>query len=209
MRFGKINYLNLLPFHLFMKRYLKSMQAKKSFEYHSGVPSHINAAFKSRRIDAAFISSIESRGKACLDLGIVAKKEVLSVLVIPGAIETDSASATSNVLAHRLGIKGRVIIGDRALRYALKHDDYIDLAQAWYETYRLPFVFARLCYHKEGCQLKKLARAFKKEPKKIPYYQLLKASKRSGIPMKEIQNYLNKISYTIDSKAKQALKKFL
>lgn len=209
MHFGKINYLNLLPFHLFMKQYLKGAQAKQRFEYHSGVPSQVNRAFKRRSVDAAFISSIESKRYRCLDLGIVAKKEVLSVLIIPGQEGEDRASASSNTLANRLGLKGQVIIGDAALRYYLSGKESIDMAAVWYQRYQLPFVFARLCYHRHGCRLKKIAKAFEKSPKKIPQYLLKKAAKRTGIAPNDIRFYLTKISYTIDAPAKKALKKFL
>ncbi len=209
MIFGKIDYLNLLPFHVFIKRHMRSSRLHSTIHYKKGVPSQINAAFKKRRVDAAFISSIESKKYNCLDLGIVAKKEVLSVLLIPGEEQKDAASASSNALAQKLGLKGRVLIGDAALRYYLSHQDAVDMASVWYEKHRLPFVFARLCFHKKGCYLKKLGREFLKHPTKIPYYQLKKASQKSGIPVKDIQFYLTKISYHIDPHGKKALKKFL
>ena len=60
MVFGKIEYLNLLPFHVFMKRYASS-QAKAIMEHKKGVPAKINEAFINRRVDAAFISSIAAK----------------------------------------------------------------------------------------------------------------------------------------------------
>ncbi len=210
MLFGKIEYLNLLPFHLFMKRYSRSTRNYMSFRYKKGVPSKINADYAARRVDAAFISSIKAKKESFVDLGIIAKKEVLSVLLVPSEIEQeDTASATSNVLAKVLGLKGEVLIGDRALRYYLQDpENVIDLAKSWYAKYKLPFVFALLCYHQHETEIKRVARAFKKERRKIPQYQLMKASKRTGIPEKAIKHYLTYISYELDNKAKAGLHKF-
>ena len=210
MLFGKIEYLNLLPFHLFMKRYSRSSQHYMSFRYKKGVPSKINADYASRRVDAAFISSIKAKKESYVDLGIIAKKEVLSVLLLPSTDELqDVESASSNVLAKVLGLHGKVLIGDKALHHYLQGDDQaIDLAQAWYEKYKLPFVFAVLCHHQHHIQVNKLAQTFKKSHLKIPQYILLKASKRTGISPQEIQNYLTYISYELDYKAKISLHKF-
>lgn len=209
MIFGKINYLNLLPFHIFIKRYMKNSQQKSMIEYKKGVPSEINRAFSKRRIDAAFVSSIHATKYPSVDLGIVAKKEVLSVLVIPGEMKDDTASATSNVLARRLNVKGRVLIGDAALKHHLESKNGIDLANLWYEKHHLPFVFAKLCYHKKGYYLKKLSQSFLKREIRIPQYLLKKASKETEISIKDIRYYLTKISYEIDPNAKRSLKKFL
>ena len=209
MLFGKIDYLNLLPFHVFIKRHARSLRQHSVIDYKKGVPSQINKAFKKRRIDAAFISSIESHQFACLDLGIVAKKEVISVLVLPGVSKEDKASATSNALAKQLNIQGEVIIGDRALRHYLEHGTGVDLAKVWYDKTGLPFAFARLCYHKKGCYLKKMVKQYKKSPTKIPQYLLNKASLESDISPSQIRHYLKKISYDVDIKGKKSLKKFL
>lgn len=210
MLFGKIEYLNLLPFHLFMKRYSRSTRHYMSFRYKKGVPSKINTEYAARRVDAAFISSIKAKKERYVDLGIIAKKEVLSVLLLPSETEQeDRESASSNVLAKVLGLKGEVLIGDKALRHYLSGDENaIDLAQAWYDKYNLPFVFALLCYHQHDTEIKKLARTFKKEKRKIPQYQLINASKRTGISTKAIQHYLTYISYELDNKAKAGLRKF-
>jgi len=61
MVFGKIEYLNLLPFHVFMKRFTKNTQQKMSMEYKKGVPSDVNQQFLKKRVDAAFISSIKAK----------------------------------------------------------------------------------------------------------------------------------------------------
>ena len=209
MIFGKIDYLNLLPFNVFIKRHMRSLRLHSSIHYKKGTPSQINSAFKRRKVDAAFISSIESKKYHCLDLGIVAQKEVMSVLVLPGIDKPDSASATSNVLAKQLNLQGEVIIGDRALKHYLKTKEGIDLAQVWYDKHKLPFVFARLCSHKRRCSLNKLAKKFKSDHVKIPYYLIKKASVESDISIQDIHHYLTKISYSLSYKEKKSLKKFL
>jgi len=210
MLFGKIEYLNLLPFHLFMKRYSRSTRHYMSFRYKEGVPSKINAEYAARRVDAAFISSIKAQKESYVDLGIIAKKEVLSVLLLPSNNFTeDNASASSNVLATILGLKGEVIIGDKALRHYLDGDENaIDLAKLWYEKYKLPFVFALLCYHQHDREIRRLVSSFKRNHLKIPQYQLKQASLRTGIAPKAIQDYLTYISYELDTKAKAGLQKF-
>ncbi|MDA3945902.1 MAG: hypothetical protein PF439_04380 [Helicobacteraceae bacterium] len=210
MLFGKIEYLNLLPFHLFMKRYSRSTRDNMSFNYKRGVPAKINAEYAARRVDAAFISSIKAQKERHVDLGIIARQEVLSVLLIPSETDQeDIESATSNVLAKVLGLQGEVLIGDKALRHYLSgEDNTIDLAKVWYDKYKLPFVFALLCHHQHDTEIKNLARAFTNTHQKIPQYQLLKASKRTGISAKAIQHYLTYISYELDHKAKAGIHKF-
>ena len=209
MVFGKIEYLNLLPFHIFMKRFTKSSQQSMSMNYNKGVPSAINSKFSSRRVDAAFISSVGARGSHYVDLGIIAKKEVLSVLVVPNTKDVkDVESATSNVLARVLDIKGEVIIGDKALKYYLQDKPHIDLAKEWTSKYNLPFVFALLCYHKDKKIYTKIQKDFLKSKIKIPQYILKEASKKTNISQKDILNYLKYISYELDYKAKRGLKQF-
>lgn len=212
MVFGKIDYVNLLPFHVFLKRSSLRNAFKSSCEHRKSFPSVINEHFKKKRVDAAFISSIQSRraGIKALDLGIVAQKAVHSVLVKEGASKTDPASATSNVLAKVLGIKGEVIIGDKALKcYIESPKAYTDLAKEWHERYRLPFVFARLCVNKHYGFYKKLASRFAQKPIKIPLYILKKYAKERGITPNEIKQYLTLISYNIDIKEKKGLDLFL
>lgn len=43
--------------------------------YKKGVPAAINKKFASRRVDAAFISSIRARGYKNAGLGIIAKEK--------------------------------------------------------------------------------------------------------------------------------------
>jgi chorismate dehydratase len=208
--FGKIEYLNLLPFHVFMKRFNRSLQQNKMMEYKKNVPSAINKKFQQRKVDAAFISSIKAQGHRHAKLGIIARKEVVSVLVVPGeSYKKDSASATSNMLAKLLGLRGEVIIGDRALRYALEHKEYLDLASLWHSKTGLPFVFALLCFHKETKKIKKIEKSFGNARVKLPRYILQHAAEKTQIKPKEIINYLtNNISYKLDKKASLGLKRF-
>ena len=209
MVFGKIEYLNLLPFHIFMKRYLQHSSAKMAMEYKKNVPAKINDAFVSRRVDAAFISSIVAKKYHHLSLGIVARGEVKSVLIIPDKEDKkDVESASSNLLASLLGLRGEVLIGDKALRYALKHDDYIDLALKWQKRYNLPFVFALLCFHKDKKLYRTIEKLFLRHPIKIPQYMLSRAAKRVGMSQKDILSYLTLISYNLDTKALKGLHQF-
>lgn len=209
MVFGKIEYLNLLPFHVFMKRFTKSSQQSMSMHYKRGVPSKINEKFLSRRVDAAFISSISAKKYQHVDLGIIAKKEVLSVLVIPHVKnKSDTESATSNVLAKVLNVHGEVLIGDKALKYYLQKKPHVDLAHMWNQKYNLPFVFALLCFHKDKKVYKKIEKQFLKQRVRIPQYILNQASKRTEISANDILHYLKYISYELDTKAKQGLLKF-
>lgn len=211
MIFAKIDFINLLPFYIYIKKNIKSSQVKAIINYKKSYPSIINQQFKKNKIDAAFISSIASRNKKSLNLGIVAKKEVDSVLLIPGEYKKDFQSDTSNALARVLNLQGEVIIGDRALKYFHTHNknEFIDLAEAWNKKYNLPFVFARLCFNSNEEYLNKITKGFNKKHIKIPRYILNRYSKRSGISNNEILDYLKKIDYTISIKEKRALKLFL
>jgi len=210
MIFAKIDFINLLPLHVFIKKNLSS-QTKQIIEYHKSYPSSINKKFKKRKVDAAVISSIASRRcKKCLDLGIVANGVVDSVLVIPGSYKKDFQSDTSNALAKVLKIEGEVVIGDKALyRFHNSDEDFIDLATKWKEKYNLPFVFARLCVNKHEKYLEQISKNFLKTKVYIPQYILEKYAKRSGISKKQIQKYLTKINYNLGKKEKKSLKLFL
>ncbi len=209
MVFGKIEYLNLLPFHVFMKRFTKSSGQSMSMHYKRGVPAQINEKFLARRVDAAFISSISAKNHKHVDLGIIAKKEVLSVLVVPDTTsQADIESASSNILANILDIKGKVLIGDKALKHYLQNEPFIDLAHEWNKRYNTPFVFALLCYHKDKKIYKSIQKNFLRQKIKIPSYILKQASKRTDIDTKNILEYLKYISYKLDTKAKKGLKTF-
>ena len=211
MIFGKIEYLNLLPFHLFLKRALRHGIEKKAWQKRGSIPSRINRAFETGRIDAAVISSIKSRGRECTDFGIVADGEVMSVLVLPGKNRRDTDSDTSNALADLLGIDGEVMIGDKALRYRLANPDKgIDLAEAWKEETGLPFVFARLCARSRYIRrLRRLTHRFFVSPPKIPCRILRKEAEARGLSAAELQDYLDKIYYRLGWREKRALKHFL
>lgn len=210
MIFAKIDFINLLPFYIFLKKNIKSTQIKQIIEYKKSYPSIINKRFKYRNIDSAFISSIKSQKCNCLDIGIVAQKEVLSVLSLDGEYKKDFQSDTSNMLAKVLDIKGEVLIGDKALYHFhnSKNQYFQDLALLWYQKYNLPFVFARLCFNSHKKYLEKLSKEFLKQKVKIPYYILKKYSNQTGISTKQIKHYLSKISYDIGYKEKRALKLF-
>ncbi len=211
MLLGKIEYINLAPFHVFLKRYISNTQTKQSINYHKSYPAKINKLFKKRKVDAGFISSIESfKGNfKRFDVGIVAKKEVRSVLVKKGEVRDDYESASSNALSKVLDLKGEVIIGDKALKAYLQNpQEYQDLCSLWYQKEKLPFVFARFCANKHTNFYKKLIKRFISSNKKIPNYILEKYSKRSGVSKKDIRVYLTLISYEINHKEQKALKRF-
>jgi chorismate dehydratase len=180
-----------------------------SMHYYRGVPAKTNQKFISKKVDAAFISSIRAKKQKHVNMGIVARGEVLSVLVIPNEDNvTDTESETSNVLAKILDIKGEVLIGDKALRYYLQNKPHTDLAKIWTQKYNLPFVFALLCYHKERLLYKKIENNFLRRKVKIPRYILNEASARTKIAQEDILNYLKYISYSVDKKAQKGLERF-
>lgn len=209
MVFGKIEYLNLLPFHVFMKRFTKSNQQSMSMHSKRGVPAVVNKKFLARRVDAAFISSISAKKHANVNLGIIAKKEVQSVIVVPASKhKCDVESASSNALATVLGVKGEVLIGDKALRHYLEGKPHTDLAKVWNDKYNLPFVFALLCYHKDKKLYKRIEKHFLRSKVKIPRYILQQASQRTSVKENDILKYLEYISYEVNTKSKLGLKKF-
>lgn len=210
MIFAKIDFINLLPFHVYLKRNIKSTQLKSVIEYKKSYPSKINEKFKKRKVDSAFISSIASRNEKRLDLGIIAKDDVQSVLLIPGVYKKDFQSETSNALAKVLELEGEVIIGDKALKYFHETEDknFIDLAKAWKDKYNLPFVFATLCFNREKTYLKKTVKKFNKRQIKIPQYILNDYAKRSKLNKKQILEYLKKIDYDLNLNEKRSLKLF-
>lgn len=210
MIFAKIDFINLLPFYIFIKKNIQSSQIKQIINYKKSYPSNINKRFKKRQIDAAFISSIASRGEKTIDLGIVAKKDVLSVLILQGEDKKDYQSDTSNALAKVLNLKGEVLIGDKALKYYhSKNNDFIDLSKYWYEKYNLPFVFAILSFNSHKNYLKNLANKFKKTKVKIPQYIIKQYTLRADISQGQLKQYLDKISYDIGYKEKLSLRLFL
>lgn len=210
MIFGKIDFINLLPFHVFMKRYSKSTRIHQTLNYHKGVPSSLNRSFAARRIDAAFISSITAQNCHHFNIGIVAKREVLSVLALTSNEDKkDVDSASSNLLAQLLEVHGEVLIGDKALRYFYSGGEHIDLGKLWHEHTKLPFVFALLCTHHHTDELKRLSSAFARQKIKIPYYILCEASRKSQLTNQQISHYLTFISYTVGEKERRGYKRFI
>lgn len=209
MLFGSISYLNLLPFQVFLKRQLSNNASKMFLHYKRAEPATINKVMKRRAVNAAFVSSITSKKYRCTNLGIVAHKKVYSVLLLKGEDQPDPASATSNRLTKVLNLQGKVLIGDAALKHYLEGGEGIDLAQVWYAQTGLPFVFARLCYHKHAKTIKKMAKAFTESNVKIPQYILKREAKKRGITAKQLTWYLEHIHYRLDHKADISLKLFL
>ena len=209
MLFGSISYLNLLPFQLFLKRRLRHSSAQMAFRYKRAVPSRINTALRRGEIHAAFVSSVHSPRFRCTDLGIIAERKVYSVFVLPGEEAPDPASETSNRLARVLGLHGRVLIGDAALRYYLDGGEGVDLAEAWHAQTGLPFVFARLCYTRHGAAIERLAREFARTRVRIPRTVLKREASKRGITPEQLTWYLEHIHYTLDWRARRGLRRFL
>lgn len=212
MIFGKIDFINLLPFHVFLKGSSYQNSFKQGIEHKKGVPSELNKKLSLGKIDAAIISSIESDKPYYkkLDLGIVAFKRVNSVLVRKNSTNSkDKASASSNMLARVLKANGEVVIGDRALKEFLQHpEEFEDLATKWYKNTSLPFVFARFCVRKDYEFYDKMSKKFLRKKVKIPRYILSKYAKSRGIKEQDILEYLKLIYYPIKTKEKKALKLF-
>lgn len=162
-----------------------------------------------RRIDAAFISSITAKNCRHFGVGIVAQREVLSVLSLPSPDKTDQDSATSNLLAQILDVHGEVLIGDKALRYYYSGGEHTDLGKLWHEWTGLPFVFALLCTHHHSEELRRLSSAFLAKKVKIPYYILMEASRKSDLSPTQITHYLKFISYKVGVKEEKGYKRFI
>lgn len=224
MRFGKIEYLNLLVFDVFIKQYNMTSSPKSIFHFKKSYPSKLNKDFLFRRIDAGFISSIAGEKshrmmKAC-DVGIIAQKKVWSVLAIHSDSSEDYQSATSNALCKILQLKGQVIIGDRALKYYYSHRDnknFTDMAEIWYKKTHLPFVFGRMCVnsHLKFYQniiisfTRKLGRGKSRfKGIKIPHYILINSVNRVGIDKSFALSYLQNIYYVLGNKEKCGLLRF-
>ena len=208
MIIGQIDYLNLLPFDVFVKSYDSSLYFR--MKRHRSYPAKINQLFLTRRVHAGFVSSIITQKQYKHNLGIVAYKKVQSVLIKrqnAHEICADPHSQTSNILANVLSLKGEVIIGDRALR-APNQNEYEDLAMLWHQKHKLPFVFAVFCSNDYHSLYQKIAKQFLKNQPKIPQYILARYAKQSQITPKAIRSYLRNIHYRIDIKEHRALYKF-
>lgn len=212
MRFGKIAYLNLLPFDVFIKKYPTPAHFKKFLDLKKSYPAQLNQQFLKKYIDAGFISSFagfESMQKhKATNAAIIAKGAVWSVIALPKAQKDDYQSASSNALAKILGINGEVLIGDRALRYKLSGKDYVDLGEKWWERHHLGFVFGRLCFNKYATFYTRLAQSFVTKPIKIPRYILQARAQQSHIAPQDIKAYLKHIHYRLGKKELLALRRF-
>lgn len=211
MILGKIDYLNLLPFHVFLKGSTLQNATKKSIELKKGTPSKLCDDLRARRIDAGVISSIEARRYKQLNFGICAKGRVNSVLVEKNSKpQKDEQSRSSNMLAKVLGLEGKVLIGDKALKAYLKApQDYCDLAQIWEQKTALPFVFGRFACVKNKKAYEKIIKIFLNKNIKIPRYILNSYAKSRQIEAKEILEYLKLIYYKIGKKEQKALNIFI
>lgn len=209
IHFGKIDYLNLLPFEVFLKKSSLPTQVKQTISWRKDIPSVINKRFITQKIDAAFISSYHSRRYKKTSLGIVACGKVQSVILIPNEEGFDKASASSNALKKLLGLEGRVLIGDAALRYVLEGHPYIDMSEEWYKKTKLPFVFATLCYHTNGTFYRRLSQQFLRSKVRIPSIILKWESQKRSIAINDIHTYLMHISYHLTPQARKGLSLFL
>ncbi|MDE5602456.1 MAG: menaquinone biosynthesis protein, partial [Helicobacter sp.] len=124
----------------------------------------------------------------------------------------DYQSATSNALLKVLKLKGRVLIGDKALVEVLRRkkekECFIDMAEYWTNREHLPFVFGRLCIRGHYNFFIKIIQSFPKRSIKIPYFLLIKYSQKTGVNKKDILEYLKLISYKIDKKANYGMERF-
>ncbi|PAF44413.1 MqnA/MqnD/SBP family protein [Helicobacter sp. 11S02596-1] len=212
MRFGKIEYINLLPFDVFIKAYPLHSGFKKFLQLKKSYPSRLNKDFLFRRIDAGFISSIAgyhaARKHKATDSAIIAKGSVWSVIIIPNPQAEDYQSATSNALCKVLGLSGEVLIGDRALAYRYKGGEHLDMGKIWYEKKHLPFVFGRFCFNAYGDFYHRISKEFNQKKIKIPHFILMAYAQKTQIPKSYILEYLKHIYYKIGPKERLGLERF-
>lgn len=212
MRFGKIDYLNLAPFDIFIKSYPTTSGFKKFLYLHKSYPARLNQDFLFRRIDAGFISSIAGyyahQKRLVTKSGIIAKGDVWSVILLPNPSKKDYQSATSNALCEVLKLKGEVLIGDRALLHRYQEKEHIDMGKIWFQKHQLPFVFGRLCFNKHKKIYERISLEFNQKKIKIPYYLLQQYETKSQIDKKYILRYLKNIYYKIGKKELLGLQRF-
>jgi chorismate dehydratase len=234
MILAKIDFINLLPFDIFCKKFLHSHHYQ-IMQYKQNYPTKINQYFKNKKINASFISSIEAlkyikfkkigakyflkyKNNKLTAIAIVAKSAINSVLCIKNGkqkqntLVLDKKSATSNALAKILKLEGKILIGDDALRYYHKHineqNNFIDLAQEYKNKYSLPFVFALFVANNNFVYTNNLAKTFVKTNIKLPYYVLNKTANNNNLSIKQIKLYLKLVTYKIGHKEIKSLKLF-
>ncbi|PAF48553.1 menaquinone biosynthesis protein [Helicobacter sp. 12S02634-8] len=212
MRFGKIEYINLLPFDVFIKAYPATSGFKKFLQLKKSYPARLNKDFLFQRIDAGFISSIagysSARKHKATNSAIIAKGSVWSVMVIPAPQAQDYQSATSNALCKVLGLQGEVLIGDRALAYRYLGGAHTDMGEVWYAKTHLPFVFGRFCFNTHRDFYQKISTHFNQKPIKIPHYILMQYAQKTSISKQYILEYLKHIYYKMGPKEKLGLQRF-
>ena len=125
MRFGKIQYLNLLPFDVFVKSYPATTRFKSAAFANRSYPSKLNQSFLFHRIDAGFISTIAGatahRKHKATQAGIIAKGAVWSVL----SLESNGDSAL--LKKHRLTPSDSLVLGSHSLESTFsKVDSRVD-----------------------------------------------------------------------------------
>ena len=105
MRFGKIQYLNLMPFDVFLKSYPIPTRYKSAAFANRSYPSKLNQSFLFHRIDAGFISTIAGytahRKQRGTQAGIVAKGAVWSVLSLESNGDSALGSHSSDFVDFR------------------------------------------------------------------------------------------------------------
>lgn len=82
------------------------------------------------------------------------------------------------------------------------------MAERWVQREGVPFVFAKFCYNRHGEFYTRIARKFVSQKVFIPRYLLEQYAHKTQIPAREILHYLRHISYRIDPKAAQGVKRF-
>lgn len=228
MRVGLPFYLNALPF-------VASFQ--KHCELELASPSDLASSLQKNTIDLALTSSYLLTNpdyKQIFSYCISAEKQVNSVFLfhkIPilelsgKKIGLTSESLTSAMLTKILckfhwhiapefhtqkypeEFPAFLLIGDRALQANFSGYQSFDLCQGWYELTKLPFVFALFIQKKE---------------KNIPYVEKIQdlsieindslveyAANKSGIALKTLKEYYQKLNYFFGKREHQALDLFL
>jgi chorismate dehydratase len=165
IRFGRIQYLNVLPIYFA----LENLFGENGFDLVSGTPAYLNARMRQGEVDAGSISSLEygrHPGDYLLlpNLSISSRGPVRSVLLCrPVLLSADSASGAALLkvlLAELFQVQplyqqgevvtatpgeyaGVLAIGDEALKLQARGiwPHQLDLGAAWQELSDLPFVF--------------------------------------------------------------------
>ena len=176
------------------------------------------------------------------DYGIAAHKEVQSVILyhngpltslegkeIAISSETTTSFALLRILCQKLWhicprftllsssqkidpFPAALLIGDEALKEK-KGFQRQDLATAWYELTKLPFVFARFFIHNTSASLmaeitEKLEASLPSSPRALPHLAQEVAIKKN-IPFPLVQNYYQLLNYVLGPEEKRGLNEFI